>query len=358
MEILIAGLGVMGASLALAIRNTMPSVVITGYDLPGIPERALVAGVIDRVISDWPGQAATARLIFLATPIRTIRRHLTELNGVVGPDTIVTDVGSTKADLAALAREIKFSGTYIGGHPMTGAEKKGLAAADPLLYENAVYIVNEFPPELETRFKLTLLPVLQAIKARIYRIDPEVHDKILSAISHLPQILAIALINLTGSRNSEQMPCFELAAGGFRDLTRIAGSSIEVWQDIFDSNKVNITETLDQFIAILEQYKSRLQAMQPDFDQANRYREYIPKYGKGFLSPLTDVLVYVSDQTGVISRVSTALFEKNIDIRDMELLKVREKEGGVFRLSFASRSEAGTAVEVLGEIGFKAFIRE
>jgi len=358
MEILIAGLGVMGASLALAIRNALPSAVISGYDLPGIPERALASGVIDHVITDWPGQAAAARLIFLATPIGTIRRHLSELNGVVQPSTVVTDIGSTKAELSALAREIRFSGTYVGGHPMTGAEKKGLEAADPLLYENAVYILNEIPPESEALFESTLLPVLQAIKARVYRIEPEIHDKILSAISHLPQIMAIALINLAGSRNSEKMPCFELAAGGFRDLTRIAGSSIEVWQDIFDSNKANITETLDQFIAILEQYKSRLQSMRPDFEQANRYREYIPKYGKGFLSPLSDILVYVNDETGVISKISTRLFQENIDIRDIELLKVREKEGGVFRLSFASRGEAGKAINVLSRIGFKAFIRE
>ena len=180
----------------------------------------------------------------------------------------------------------------------------------------------------------------------------------MAAISHLPQIIAVSLVNLIGQKENEQLPYFELAAGGFRDLTRIASSPFDIWSDIIDSNKENIAEVLKDFIAILEQSDLNLDNLEKDFERANSYRERLPKKNKGFLSPLVDVLVYVTDQVGVISKISNALADKDIDIRDIELLKIREKEGGVFRLSFSNVKEAQTAVNVLNSVNFRAYIRE
>lgn len=358
MKIIISGLGVMGGSLAMAIKQNLPDLRIRGFDSDSVLQEALRRKIIDEKIERWPQDCAGADLIFLATPLHILQRQLNDLNGIIDGQTVVTDVGSTKEELAAFVEKIHFSGVYIGGHPMTGAEKSGLSAATPLLYENAVYLLSNITADKEHILHEKLLPVLKAIKARVMLIDAKIHDEILAAISHLPQILAIELVNLVGAKNSPEEPYFALAAGGFRDLTRIASSSVDIWQGIIRSNKDNVRSILKHYIRRLESVLDKMDDLHQEFESANNYRQMVPKESKGFLSPLTDILVYVTDQVGVVAKISNTLARKKIDIRDMELLKIREKEGGVFRLSFANRQEAQTAADVLNDIGFQAFIRE
>ena len=242
MRITISGLGLMGASLAMALKQNVSDIFIYGYDLPEIMDKALSLKIIDQKIDQWPAGVNDSEIIFLATPLRIIKQHLADLSDFVDSDVIVTDLGSTKLELAMYCRSKKFKGLYIGGHPMTGAEKSGINAANPLLYENAVYILTDEKVNQSEVIKQKLIPLLTAIKARILVLDPAMHDRILAAISHLPQIVAIALINLVGPKNNENSPYFELAAGGFRDITRIASGSIDIWQDIFNSNKENVNQ--------------------------------------------------------------------------------------------------------------------
>lgn len=348
----------MGASLAMAIRQNNPNVQLAGYDVPEILSEALKMGIIDHGLSAWPQGCVNADIIFLATPLNIIRQQLKQLNGVVGKETLVTDLGSTKLEISRQIKQIGFSGTYIGGHPMTGAEKSGIKAANPLLYENAIYILTGQCAENESSVREKLIPLLETIKARIMFLSAEKHDKILASISHLPQLVAISLVNLVGKKNSANYPYLELAAGGFRDLTRIASSSIDIWQDIISSNRQNVHQALSEFIGIMQDQLNSLEDLSNAFDSANTYRNQVSKRSKGFLSPLTDILVYVTDQVGVVAKISTALTDQGIDIRDMELLKIREKEGGVFRLSFTNDQEAEQALKILDGVGFKAFIRE
>lgn len=358
MKITISGLGLMGASLAMALKQNVSDIFIYGYDTPKIMEKALSLKIIDKKIDKWPVGTNESEIIFLATPLRIIKKHLKDLSEVVDTKTIISDLGSTKLELADYCRSIEFKGIYVGGHPMTGAEKNGINAANPLLYENAVYILSDINLSQSKIIKTKLIPLLSAIKARILVLDPETHDRILAAISHLPQILAIALINLVGPKNSEDMPYFELAAGGFRDITRIASGSIDIWQDIFDSNTKNVHSAIEDLKSILTDIQSNLGTLSSALKTANDYRNQLPKKSKGFLSPLTDILVYVNDQVGVVAKLANALTDEKIDIRDIELLKIREKEGGVFRLSFGSRTEAQNAITVLTSIGYQALIRE
>ena len=358
MKIVISGLGLMGASLALAVKNKKPDVEIWGYDFPAVCEKAEQLAMIDHTVKHWPHDCADADIVFLATPIQIIEKQLADLNGVVGPRTIVTDLGSTKGNVHALVEKIKFSAMFVGGHPMTGGEKSGLEAADPLLYENAVYILTGLTGEKRKAAEQTLIPLLEALKARILLLDPQTHDQILARISHLPQLLAIGLVKMVGEKNAPEKPYFELAAGGFRDLTRIASSNFAIWKDIILRNEPNIKQALRELIDLLQQQYEHIGDLSEDFHLANYYRSQIPKASKGFLHPLTDVLVYVDDRPGVIARMSNALAEKGIDIRDIELLKVREKEGGVFRISFATRDEARKAIDILQMHDFRAFVSE
>lgn len=358
MKITISGLGLMGSSLAMAFKQNVSDIFIYGYDLPEIIDKALSLEIIDKKIENWPRDAHDSEIIFLATPLRIIKEHLDDLNEVIDSNVIVTDLGSTKLKLARHCESIKFKGLYVGGHPMTGAEKSGINAANPLLYENAVYILTDEKVNQSEIIKQKLIPLLTGIKARLLVLDPVTHDRILAAISHLPQIMAIALINLVGPKNNENSPYFELAAGGFRDITRIASGSIDIWQDIFNSNKENVDQAIEEIKAILTDMQKKLGSLSSIMGSANTYRNQLPKKSKGFLSPLTDVLVYVNDQVGVIAKIANALSKEDIDIRDIELLKIREKEGGVFRLSFGNRTEAQNAISVMNAIGYQALIRE
>jgi prephenate dehydrogenase len=357
MKIVISGMGVMGASLAQALMNSPGKSEIWGYDKPDILKQAMERTFIHKTLIDWPADCADADIIFLATPINIIKKHLHDLNGIVNKQTIVTDIGSTKSELQSFCRKTSFSGTYVGGHPMTGAEKSGISAANPLLYENATYILTAVQKEHNSVVLNKLIPLLESIKARIFFLDAGIHDKIMAMISHLPQMIAVALMNLVGEKNDEYQHCFELAAGGFRDITRIASSPAGIWQDIIDTNKENIGQALTAFIRQLEKEKDGLNNIDKSFNRANEYRNRIPSKNKGFHSPLTNVLVYVNDQKGVIAKISSSLSNENIDIRDIELLKIREHEGGVFMLSF-NNDEAPTAIKVLDQIGYKAFIKE
>jgi len=358
MKIVISGLGVMGGSLALAIKRSVENVNICGYDQSEIIFSALEQKIIDQGINQWPDECHDADLIFLCTPLDIIEQHLKELAKVISKNTIVTDVGSTKLRLYNLVRDLDFRGIYVGGHPMTGAEKSGLSASNPVLYENAVYLLTNIEQHDRSLIDSKLIHILDLLKARVMLLDAGIHDKIMAAISHVPQLMAISLVNLIGELSKDENPYFELAAGGFRDMTRIGSSSFNVWKEIIASNRENIEEVLQQLIKILQSQKMRLKDLSGDFSSSNNYRSRVPKIGKGFLTPMTDVLVYVKDEVGVVAKISTALVKQNIDIRDIELLKIREKEGGVFRLSFESYQKAELAVEVLKSIDYQAFIKE
>ncbi len=358
MKIVISGLGLMGSSLALAIKNKHPQAEIWGFDFPSVSKQALERNIIDHIVSSWPTQCAQADIVFLATPIQIIEKQLQELNGVVDKQTIVTDLGSTKQNVHRLVIETGFSGTFIGGHPMTGSEKSGMEAANPLLYENAVYILTGIDKHNKTLAEQKLIPLLDELKARVLILSPEAHDEIMAMISHLPQLIAINLVNMVGKKNDPEKPYLDLAAGGFRDLTRIASSNFAIWKDILERNQVNIQKAIKELMALFEKQYQNIRDLSEDFHLANYYRNQIPKASKGFLHPLVDVLVYVQDQPGTIARMSNALAKEGIDIRDIELLKVREKEGGVFRISFDTLQVASRAIDILNANNFRAFLRD
>ncbi len=358
MKIVISGLGLMGASLALALKTKKAEAKIWGYDFPAVCEKALSLQLIDKAVQHWPEDCSDADIVFLATPIQIIEKQIRDLNTIVSAQTIVTDLGSTKGNVHRLVKQIDFSGIFIGGHPMTGGEKSGLDAADPLLYENAVYILTGVEGEKRSIAEAKLFPILETLKARLLLLDAEVHDQIMARISHLPQLLAIGLVEMIGAKNAPEEPYFELAAGGFRDLTRIASSNFAIWKDILQRNKQNVKEALRELIDLLEHEYRHIDDLSEDFHLANYYRSQIPKSTKGFLHPLSEVLIYVDDKPGVIARMSNALASEKIDIRDIELLKVREKEGGVFRISFSNREEAEKAIGILEKQGFRAFVSD
>jgi prephenate dehydrogenase len=189
---------------------------------------------------------------------------------------------------------------------------------------------------------------------------PSKHDRIAAVISHIPQLLAVSLVNWAADHKKENDAVLQLAAGGFRDMTRIASSPFAMWKDIIDTNQIEIERQLDGFIEALRQAKLDLQTgkLGDRFSAANSIRHTIPKDSKGFLHPLHEILVVVDDRPGVIAGISQVLAKEKININDIEVVKVREGEGGTIRMAFDTRQVAEKAVELLEKTGYTARMRE
>jgi len=247
---------------------------------------------------------------------------------------------------------------------MAGSEKSGYSAADPFLFENCFYVLT---PTVKTPLDQVsaFSHILEKIGAKVLFLDAAVHDQIAASVSHLPQILAVSLVNLVGSFQKENQYYLKMAAGGFRDMTRIASSPFSIWEDICESNKENILKLIDQYISelrLMQQFFQnddiQIHGLSKYFDTAARTRLSIPHDTKGFLKPLFDLTVVVRDEPGVIAQISTACYQAGLNIRDIEVLKVRLWEGGTIRLAFESARDRVQAKTVLEAAGFECHLRE
>lgn len=347
-SISILGLGLIGGSIAKAIKNNYPEIKIFGFDTELTLDTALKTNTIDGILKS-PLECLNTDLIFLCMPVDYSIALFKDIIPHLKPNQIITDVCSVKDIFDEVWNNIKPCGTYIGGHPMTGKEKGGFNNSDPLLFENSVYIVTN-------KTCIEFLDILNSIGARVTFLDAKLHDKVVSVVSHLPQLLSVMLVNYANINNNNAH-FLDFAAGGFRDMTRIASSGYSIWNSIINNNRDNIIDSLDLFIDELNKLKHLLinsnnQIVEELFEKAREIRDEIPKTSKGFLFPLHEIYVYVKDEPGVVSKISTVLYSNGINIKDIELLKIREGTGGTFRLSFESESDAVNAQALIQTIGY------
>lgn len=357
------GCGLIGGSIALSLSKGGYQVYVA--DLPSnerqirkqIPKAVFRASVRE-LCADKPA------VIFVCVPSEHVVSVIGEVVSLVEKGTILTDVAGIKQPIMNAVREIPDGDNvvFVGGHPMAGSEKSGVEAAEPFLFQNAVYVLSplkEYPEE-------SMLPLLQAIErlgARILFMDASQHDKIAAATSHVPQLIAVELVNLLRELSAGDDHFNTLAAGGFRDMTRIASSQYTVWNDVIKSNRDNIDTVLKAFIRRLGYLDDALKghddtSIAGEFEKARLARAGIRKDGKGFLHPLYDIYVVVEDKVGVLKEITTCLANARVNIKDIELLKVREGSGGMFRLSFESKEAQDRASEILAQRDFQILRKE
>jgi prephenate dehydrogenase len=358
MNITIIGLGVIGGSLGLAIKQTGRNVIITGVGRQKRIDAAIRRGAIDYGTLSIPAAVHDADIVFVCTPVYTILSLLPEIAQNIKPSTIVTDVGSTKAVIMKAAKRFfRTRGIFVGGHPMAGSEGKGIDFADALMFQNAAYVLCTGGRKEKAVSRLT--DILHDIGARVLFLDAEEHDSVAAAISHLPQLVAVAMMNIAGRKNARHSATLRLAAGGFRDITRIASSPYEMWQDILGTNAGKISAVLRELERMLKDFRNGLHPAAPaprfarQFNAAKEWRDAIPKNSKGFLHPLYEVVVSVDDKPGILARLTTVLYKANINIKDIELLKIRDGKGGTFRISFESQKDADRAAALLKRAAIK-----
>lgn len=284
-KIVIFGVGLIGGSVALALKKSgvAPQIVGVGRNLENL-QTAIDLGVIDEAQSDIAKAVADADLVLIATPVAQTPKILEAMIPHLSANTVITDAGSTKSDIQAYvttaSQQAKnpqhFLGQFVGGHPIAGAEKSGVTAAKADLFVGKNVVLTPNKNTSDEAIKL-VRELWQATGANVSEMTAEVHDQIFAAVSHLPHLLAFALVNELAHRpNAKQL--FDFAASGFRDFTRIAGSSPEMWRDISLANKNALLGELEAYQAEISALQTLLknedsQGLQAMFEHASQARQ-------------------------------------------------------------------------------------
>ncbi|MDO7555560.1 MAG: prephenate dehydrogenase/arogenate dehydrogenase family protein, partial [Oceanospirillaceae bacterium] len=248
-KVLVLGLGLIGGSLAAALRRTQKH-QLWGYDLDQASmQQALDQGVIDHQVKDLATTASQMDVVVLAVPVKAMEKVLAQVAPYLNPQTLLTDVGSVKGSIIAAAYEV--FGTpppgFVPGHPIAGSERSGINAVNIDLFVDHKFIVTPLATSHPEAIEV-LGDMWSGVGSEILLMDVERHDEVLAATSHLPHLLAFSLVDTLAS-NTDNKDIFRYAAGGFRDFTRIAGSDPTMWHDVFIANRNACLETLDQFTA-------------------------------------------------------------------------------------------------------------
>jgi prephenate dehydrogenase len=253
MRLAVIGVGLIGGSFALALKQArrVTQVVGAGRSQANL-RQALERGAIDAIAADAAAAARDADVILLAAPVAQFHEIFASL--ILKPGAIVTDAGSTKRDVIAAARRALGArvAQFVPGHPVAGAEKSGAAAASADLFRGRRVVLTPLAENASSDVE-KIAALWSACGARVARMDAEQHDRVLAAVSHLPHLLAFALVHEVAQRaNAEQL--FSYAAGGFRDFTRIASSHPEMWRDISVANR-------DLLVCEMEKYEEKIRAV-------------------------------------------------------------------------------------------------
>ncbi len=266
-QMTIIGVGLIGGSLALAAKRAGLVQTIVGYgNKRGDLHKAASMGAVDRFFLTLPNAIEGADLIVLATPVASFEPIVTRMLPYLKPGAIVTDVGSVKGELVAKI-DVLLTGraVFVGGHPMAGSEKSGIQSALPTLFNKALAILT---PTTKTDKKAVekVAALWKGIGAEVVKIDPMKHDQIMAVVSHLPHVVAYALMELFSHPRLAKSNMISFAAGGLRDFTRIAESSPDMWHDIFKLNKTAVVEAIDLYQETLEKMKKAILASQKKDD--------------------------------------------------------------------------------------------
>lgn len=357
------GLGLIGGSLAKGIKRARPDIRIMAYMRTRAKlEQAQKDGIVDVILEGIGEELRECDLIFLCTPVEYNARYLSAIRPFLKPGALITDMGSTKTDIHEEIRRQGLEHCFVGGHPMTGSEKTGYENSTDHLLENAYYIVT--PPEGQsgesaqyTENVRRILAVAQAVDAIPLVLDYREHDRVTAAVSHLPHLVASSLVNLVKDNDSAAGTMRRIAAGGFKDITRIASSSPEMWEQICMTNAAPIGDMLEQYIYSLQEILAQIRGHKGRdiyrlFDQSRSYRNSISDRAKGPIEPSYEFSVDVADEVGSISTIAVILAAKGISIKNIGINNNRERGEGALKIAFYNETSMKEAWERLEKYKF------
>lgn len=352
----IVGLGLIGASLAMGIRKAHPEVTLLGYNRSQASrDIALKNGIVDQVTANLEEFACQADVIIVSLPVKQTIQAFQQMSKMpLKEGVIVTDVGSTKEAIVKAGQEAfnHLPVRFVGGHPMAGSHKTGAASADSTLFENAYYI---FTPTVATYPSaiLEMKDLLSGLGARFIEVDPIEHDRVTSQISHFPHLLAATLMGQAAAYTEEHSLAGRFAAGGFRDMTRIAEGEPSMWTSILLSNPSAVLDRIADFQHRLDQVADMIRQGQEDaiwsfFDQSREQRQHMQIHKRGGVESTFDIFVDVPDEEDVILRIlellrGTSLV--NIHINEEN----REDVYGILQISFKTAADQARAEALITE---------
>jgi prephenate dehydrogenase len=355
-RIAVVGVGLIGGSIGLAARERLGATV-TGYDPdPSALHEGVTRGVLDGAAADLPGAVEGAEAVFVAAPVSALPEVGAAVLRLAGPDCVVSDVGSTKRGVVSALRDPRF----VGGHPLAGAESSGVEHARADLFEGATWYLTPVQNTSGILYE-RLYRLLRSLGARPAAIDPEAHDAILAAVSHLPHVLANALVAQACEAlgpGGEQLPA---TGPSFRDATRVAGASSAIWTDIYLSNADAVLDQIGATVARLERVAEALRAGDAEWvtswnDQAAAERARLIEAQLGS-SPLLELRASVPNRPGVVAQVALALGRAGVNIVDLALHPAPDMREGVIALWVSGHEDADRAAELVRGLGYPVVIR-
>ena len=350
------GFGLIGGSIAKALKKSYPSVTIMAYNhsinKPNLGlETARKEGIIDTISTDLEKDYAFCDIIFLCAPVLENINYLSILKDIIKPSCILTDVGSVKGNIHKAIKELQLSSQFVGGHPMTGSEKTGYINSNAKLLENAFYILTKTKDTKEKDFHI-MEELVSSLGSLPIPVDADYHDDVVAAISHVPHIIAASLVHMVKESDDDQELMRQVAAGGFKDITRIASSSSVMWQNICLTNTDSILHFLDAFIVQLNTIACYIGEKEDNkllqfFSEAKEYRDSIPNKVIGLINRVYEVYLDITDETGAIANVATLLAQYDISIKNIGILHNREYQEGALRIELYTEEARVKTIEVL-----------
>ena len=348
----IIGLGLMGGSIAKTLKNKLNKIIAFDLNEQDL-KQALNEKVIDEYTLNIDEKFSNLDIIFICTPVKLVYEYVQKLEKYISPNCIITDVGSTKFEIVKSIEKDFPNIKFIGAHPMVGSEKSGYNASKDFLFENGYYIITK-TEKTDIQDVEKIKNVVEQLKAIPIIIDVDKHDYIVSAISHVPHIVASALVNLVKNSDDNNMNMKHLAAGGFKDITRIASSSPVMWQNICNQNKEEIIKTLSIFNNIINEFIENI--IQEKESNVLTYFESAKEYRDSFdIVPASTnyyITIDVKDTPGVIAEIATMLSLNNINIKNIGIENSREYEGGILKIVFQNEEEKNKSIELLEKRGY------
>lgn len=375
MRITFVGFGLLASSVAAAIKQAKLPTVVRAVSGPATLARAKELGLADECfgydeITDWvPG----SDMILLCAPILHILHTIENLAQMdlsalsSQPKILVSDIGSTKVEICKAGAKLPKPFVFVGSHPMAGSEKRTLEYNDPSIFENAYWFVC--PPEgVEEADYKSLLDLISFVGANAVVFPPEHHDRTMAWVSHMPQMLASTLAASMPERLVK--PSYQHYAGrAFRDMTRIAASGWNMWHDIAVTNRDQtvlalreVREGLDKTIKAMDHLQvvsdgkpaadDRAGELESVFKAGNEGRASLFEKGRNAAAAFSEITVPLKDVPGALLQVLSPLAQNNLNIRDIELMKVRENIAGTLLLAFKTPEEARRAVQILKLLGY------
>lgn len=343
MRVAVIGTGLIGGSIGFALAGLGHDVVGFDRDHERL-DRARELGAVGSVAADLEGAARGADLAFVALPVGAIAEAVAPLLDAGVP--LVTDVGSVKAPVVAeVARRCPGGAArFIGGHPMAGSEQDGIDGAHADLFVGAAWVLTPTPDTAEDAYTV-LSGLLRDLQAEVVAVTPEDHDVLVSFVSHVPQLAASTLMDVATTHEARHGALLRLAAGGFRDMTRIAASQPTLWLDILTSNRDAVLGALDAYLSGLQQARDIVAAGDRDalralLDRARAARRSLP-VGISMATKLVELRIPVPDRPGVLAEVTTLAGRLGVNVSDVEIAHSKEGGAGVLVLIVAADDAHG-----------------